>query len=135
MVEGGQGQSIVTIPEDKDIDWPNPGPQNLEEAKEYTDKLVKIFDNFGELIHQDQKDALPKTIWNLKKLMAKHWNSMDPADPEVVIRSIIDPGCLHLCQHVMKEGPEAVDPVTEIPEGWQFIRNFPKKSVRKKSRK
>ena len=52
---------------------------------------------------------------------------MDPADPEVVIRSIINPDCLHLHEHMTREGPEAVDPITEIPEGWQFIRKHPKK--------
>ena len=61
--------------------------------------------------------------------MAKHWNSMDPADPEVVIRSIIDPGCLHLHQHMTREGPEVVDPVAEIPKGWQFTRKLPEKSL------
>ena len=127
MVEGGQDPNVIIVPDDEDDDWPNPGPQNLEEVQEYTDKLVEIFDNFSKMIHQYQKDALPKTIQNLKKLMAKHWNSMDPVDPEVVTRSIIDPGCPHLYQHMMREGPEAIDPVAKIPKDWQFIRKLPKK--------
>ena len=131
MVEGGQDPSVIIVPDAEDDDWPDPGLQNPEEAQEYMDKLVKIFNNFGEMIPQDQKDVLLKTIWNLKKLMAKHWNSMDSVDPEVVIRSIIDPGCLHLCQHMMREGTEAIDPVAEIPKGWQFIRKLPKKVCQK----
>ena len=61
MAEGGQDPDVIVVPDDED-DWPDPGLQNLKEAQEYTDKLVEIFNNFGELIHQDQKDALPKTI-------------------------------------------------------------------------
>ena len=59
--------------------------------------------------------------------MAKHWVSMELADPEVVIRSIINPDCLHLQQHMMREGPEAVDPVKDIPEPWTFICHLPEK--------
>ena len=131
MVEGGQDPDVIMVPDDEDDNWPDSGLQNPEEAQEYTDKLVEIFNNFGVLIHQDKKDVLPKTIQNLKKLMAKHWNLMEPADPEVVIRSIFNPGCLYLHQHMMREGPEAVDPVTEIPEGWEFIRKLPKNLCKK----
>ena len=83
--------------------------------------------HFGDLIHQDNKDTLPKMIQNLKKIMAKHWASMELADPEVIIKSIINPGCLHLWQHMMREGPEAVDPVEDIPEPWTFICHLPEK--------
>ena len=63
--------------------------------------------------------------------MAKHWASMEPADPEVVIQSIIGPGCLHLWQDVTHEGPEVVDPVMEVPDAWTFIQKLPKKVRRK----
>ena len=62
MLEGGQDPDVIVVPDEEDDDWPDPGSQNLEEAKEYSDKLVEIFNNFSELIHQDQKDTLPKTI-------------------------------------------------------------------------
>ena len=97
MAEAETDEDIIVVPDDDDSDdWPEPGPQNPEEAVTYTDKIVGIFNTFGDLIHTDNKDALPKMIWNLRKLMVKHWASMGPVDPEVVIRSIIDPGCLHL---------------------------------------
>ena len=127
MAEAEKNKDVVVVPND----WPDLGPQNLEEAEAYTDKIVSIFDTFRDLIHADNKDALPKTIWNIKKLMAKHWASMEPADPEVIIRSIIDPGCLHLWQHLTREGPEAIEPVEDVPEPWTFICQLPKKQCRK----
>ena len=128
MVEAEKIPDIILVPDDDDgDDWPDPGPQNPEEAKAYTDKIVNAFDTFGDLIHQDNKDTLAKMIQNLKKIMAKHWASMESADPEVIIRSIIDPGCLHLWQHMMREGLEAVDPVEYIPEPWTIIHHLPEK--------
>ena len=97
----------------------------------YTDKIVSIFNTFGDLIHADNRDALPKMIQNIKKVMAKHWASMEPSDPEVIIRSIIDPGCLHLQQHLTREGPEAIEPVEDVPEPWTFICQLLKKQHRK----
>ena len=114
--EGEDLNVIKVIDNDDGNDWSNAGPQNPAEAQVYTNKIINVFDTFSDLIHQDNKDALPKTIWNLKKLMAKHWDSMGQADPEVVIRSIIDPGCFHLWQHVTREGLEVVDPVKDVPE-------------------
>ena len=130
MAEAGKDKDFIVVPSDNDgDDWPDPGPQNPEEAEAYTDKIVSIFDTFGDLIHADNKNALPKM-----KLMAKHWASMEPADHEVVIRSIIDPGCLHLQQHLTREGPEAIDPVEDIPEPWTFICHLPKKQHRKEEK-
>ena len=97
MADGGKDTNVIVVPDDNDgDDWPDAGLQNPAEAQAYPDKVIEVFDTFGDLINQDYKDALAKTIQNLKKLMAKHWDLMGLADPEVVIRSIIDPGCLHL---------------------------------------
>ena len=123
MANEGADPNIIN---DSD-DLPNAGPQNPAEAQAYTDKIINVFDTFSDLIHQDNKDALPKTIWNLKKLMAKHWGSMGQADPEVVIRSIIDPGCLHLWQHVTRECLEVVNLVKDVPGAWKFIQDLPEK--------
>ena len=49
---------------------------------------------------------------------------------EVVLRSIHDPSCIYLCQHLTTEGVNVTEPVTEVPEGWTFLRQLPKK-VRK----
>ena len=135
IAEAEKDKDIIVVPNDNDSDdWPDPGPQNLEEAEAYTDKIVSIFKTFGDLIHADNKNALPKMIQNIKKLMAKHWASMEPADPEVVIRSIIDPCCLHLQQHLTREGPEAVDPVEDVPEPWTFFHHLPEKQCRKEEK-
>ena len=135
MAEAEKDKDIIVVPNDDDgDDWPDPGPQNLEEAEAYTDKIFSIFHAFGDLIHADNKDTLPKTIWNIKKLMAKCWASMEPVDPEVVIRSITNPCCLHLWQHLTREGPEAVDLVEDVPEPWMFICHLPKKQCRKEEK-
>ena len=37
------------------------------------------------------------------------------------------PSCIYLCQHLTTEGIDMTEPVAEIPEGWTFIRQLPKK--------
>ena len=55
---------------------------------------------------------------------------MSEADVEVVMKSIHDPSCVYLCQHLTTEGVDVTEPATEIPEGCTFIRQLPEK-VRK----
>ena len=43
------------------------------------------------------------------------------------MKSIHDPSCVYLCQHLTTEGIDVTEPATEIPEGWTFIRQLPKK--------
>ena len=52
---------------------------------------------------------------------------MAEADVEVVMKSIHDPSCVYLCQHLATEGVDVMEPATEVPEGWTFIRQLPKK--------
>ena len=46
---------------------------------------------------------------------------------EVVIKSIHDPSCVYLHQHLTTKGIDVMEPVMEISEGWTFIRQLPKK--------
>ena len=85
---------------------------------------------FSDLLADDHKDALRSTITSLKKLMVKHWRQMAEADMDVVLKSIHDPSCVYLCQHLTTEGVNMVELATDIPEGWTFLRQLPKK-VRK----
>ena len=64
---------------------------------------------------------------SLKKLMVKHWHQMSEANVEVVMKSIHDPSCMYLCQYLTTEGVDITELVTEIPEGWMFIRQLPEK--------
>ena len=43
------------------------------------------------------------------------------------MKSIHDPSCVYLHQHLTTEGIDITEPVTEIPEGWTFIRQLPEK--------
>ena len=52
---------------------------------------------------------------------------MAEADVEVVMKSIHDPSCIYLCQHLTTEGINVTEPVMEVPEGWTFLRQLPKK--------
>ena len=52
---------------------------------------------------------------------------MAEADVEVVMNSIHDPSCVYLCQHLSMEGIDVTEPEMEVPEGWTFIRQLPKK--------
>ena len=59
--------------------------------------------------------------------MVKHWWQMTEANVEVVLKSIHDPSCVYLHQHLTTEGIDMMEPVTEVPEGWIFLRQLPKK--------
>ena len=71
--------------------------------------------------------CLRLTITSLKKLMVKHWWQMAEADMEVVLRSIHNPSCVYLHQHLTTEGVNLTELATEVPEGWTFLRQLPKK--------
>ena len=55
---------------------------------------------------------------------------MAKADVDVVLQSIHDSNCVYLWQHLTTEGVDVVELVTDIPEGWTFLRQLPEK-VRK----
>ena len=93
----------------------------------YRDKIDDIMEMFSDLLTNDRKDALRSTVTSLKKLMVKHWQQMAEANVEVVMKLIHDPSCIYLCQHLTTEGIDMMERVTEIPEGWTFIRQLPKK--------
>ena len=44
----------------------------------------------------------------------------------VVLKSIHDPSCVYLCQHLTTEGVDVAQPATDVPEGWTFLRQLPK---------
>ena len=56
--------------------------------------------------------------------MVKHWHQMSEANIELIMKSIHDPSCMYLCQHLTTEGIDIMEPMTEIPEGWTFIRQL-----------
>ena len=86
-----------------------------------------IMNTFSDLLADDRKDTLRSTITSLKKLMVKHWQQMAEADMEVVLKSIHDPSCIYLCQHLTTKDVNMMEPVTEVPEGWTFLRQLPEK--------
>ena len=119
--------TILDDVEEEEDDWPESGPVNLQEAKEYTDHINDVFDTMAEMLHSNNKDTLPKCIRDFKKLIAKDWHSMTDADPEVVIQSIYNPACIYLCQHITKGGIDIVVPDEEPPSGKDFVRKLPEK--------
>ena len=118
---------IIKVPDDNPDDFPNSGPQNPVEAQSYRDKIDAIMDTFSDLLADDCKDTLRSTITSLKKLMVKHWWQMAEANMEVVLKSIHDPSCVYLHQHLTTEGVNVTELATEVPEGWTFLRQLPKK--------
>ena len=52
---------------------------------------------------------------------------MAKANVDVVLKSIHDPSCVYLHQHLTTEGVDVAEPVTDVPEGWTFLRQLPKK--------
>ena len=118
---------IIEVPDDDPDDFPDSGPQNPVEAQSYRDKIDVIMDTFSDLLADDCKDTLRSTIMSLKKLMVKHWRQMAEADVEGVMKSIHYPSCVYLYQHLTTEGIDVMEPATEVPEGWTFLRQLPKK--------
>ena len=118
---------VIKDPDDDPDDFPNSGPQNPVEAQLYRDKIDEIMEMFGDLLADDCKDTLRSTVTLLKKRMVKHWWQMSEANVEVVMKLIHDPSCVYLHQHLTTEGINIMEPATEIPEGWTFIRQLPKK--------
>ena len=117
---------VIEVPDDDPDDFPNSGPQNPLEAQSYRDKLDAIMDAFSDLLADDCKDALRSTVTSLK-LMVKHWQHMAEADVEVVLKSIHDPSCVYLHQHLTTKGVDVTELATEVPEGWTFFRQLPEK--------
>ena len=116
---------IIEVPDDND--FLNSGPQNPVEAQSYRDKLNAIMNTFSDLLADNCKDALRSMITSLKKLMVKHWWQMAEADMDAVLKSIHDPSCVYLHQHLTTQGINMMELVTEVPEGWTFLRQLPKK--------
>ena len=116
--------AVIEVPDD---DFPNSGPQNPVEAQSYRDQLDAIMSTFSDLLADDWKDALRSTITSLKKLMVRHWQQMAEADMDVVLQSIHVSNCVYLQQHLTTEGVDVVEPVTDVPEGWTFLMQLPKK--------
>ena len=127
MTSEGTPVEVIEVPDNDPDDFPDSGPQNPVEAQMYRDKIDEIMETFSDLLAHDQKDALRSTVMSLKKLMVKHWCQMSEANVEVVMKLIHDPSCVYLCQHLTTEGIDVMELVTEIPEGWTFIRQLPKK--------
>ena len=120
-------KQIIEVPDDNPDDFPNSGPQNPVEAQSYRDKIDAIMDMFSDLLADDRKDALRSTVTLLKKLMVKHWWQMAEADIEAVMKSIHNPSCIYLHQHLTTEGIDMMELPTEVPEGWTFLRQLPEK--------
>ena len=116
---------IIEVPDDDD--FPNSGPQNPVEAQSYRDKFNAIMNTFSNLLVDNCKDTLRSTVTSLKKLMVKHWWQMVEANVDAVLKSINNPSCIYLCQHLTTEGIDMTEPVTEVPEGWAFLRQLPEK--------
>ena len=54
----------VMIPKEgeQEEDWPELGPQNPEEVQKYVNQVNEIFDGLTEMLQDDRKDAIPKTV-------------------------------------------------------------------------
>ena len=52
---------------------------------------------------------------------------MAEANVDVVLKSIHNPSCVYLHQHLTTEGVNVAELATDIPEGWTFLRQLPEK--------
>ena len=110
------------------------GPLNPEEAKSYREKVDAVFETFSNLLADDIKDALHRTVTSLKKVMTKHAPSMTEADVNSIMKTIRDPSCLHLHQYITTGGITVTEAESEAPSGWEFLRSLPEKERKKEER-
>ena len=54
---------------------------------------------------------------------------MAEANVDVVLKSIHDPSSVYLHQHLTTEGVDVAEPVTDVPEGWTFLRQATQKGM------
>ena len=52
---------------------------------------------------------------------------MAEANMDVVLKSIHDPSCVYLHQHLTTEGVNVTELATDAPEGWTFLMQLPEK--------
>ena len=116
---------VIKVPDDDD--FPDSGPQSPVEAQSLQGQPRCHNEHLSDLLADNHKDTLRSTITSLKKLMVKHWWQMVEADMDAVLKSIHNPSCIYLHQHLTTKGIDMMEPVTEVPEGWTFLRQLPKK--------
>ena len=124
MTEGGAEDPIRAIgePEEEEISY---SPINMRQAKEYSDGLEKILDDFKDLLWEGKDDALEVTIKHMKRHMAKTWADMSAADANIVITSIHEPSCLTLHDSLETEGVRVSNPEEDILTGLEVTRGLP----------
>ena len=135
MAKSGMDPEVIEIPDIDPDDFSDSEPQNLVKAQTYCDKIDEIMTTFSDLLADDRKDALRSTIASLKKLMVKHWCQMSEADTEVIMKSIHDPSCVYLCQHLTTKGVDMTEPSIEIPEGGHSSGSCPRRREKWKFRR
>ena len=119
---------VINLLEEEEVEWPDAGAQNPEEAQQYVDRINNIFDHLSELIHKDKKDALETTIRNFKKWIVKQWVTMGDVDIDIVLHTIRDPAAVYLRQHLTRGGVDVFDPPEDILSGPKFIRQLPERT-------
>ena len=132
MAQSGMDPEVVEIPDVDPDNFPDSGPQNPVKAQIYHDKIDQIMTMFSDLLADDRKDMLRSTISSLRKLMVKHWCQMSEADIEVVMKSVHDPSCVYLHQHLTTKGVDMTELSIDIAEGWTFLRQLPEKKRKAK---
>ena len=123
MAEGGD--DIMVITDEQTTPGPSSGPINTPEVQEYRDVIEKIFNDFKELLKEDQKDVLVVTVQTLKRHMVKSWDQMAAAKVNAVMRTIHEPTCVTLCQSLEEGRVTVVDPDKDMPTGQQVLLKLP----------
>ena len=122
MAEGGVDRPMVKT--EKEM-TKSSGPTNIMEAKIYENKLDKIFENFKELLKEDDINALRSTISEVKQYMMRQFSSMAASDINIVMACIKDRTCSYLRGIEHQEGATSIDPDNDIPSGPKVLEQLP----------
>ena len=122
MAEGG---ATKPMDENEKEMTKSSGPTNIMEARIYENKLDKIFENFKDLLKEDDKNALRSTISEVKRHMTRQFSSMAAADIDIVMACIKDRTCSYMRSIEHQEGATSVDPDNDIPSGPEVLEQLP----------
>lgn len=72
------------------------GLVNIRQAKDYTEEMDRIIDDFQKLLDKYKMDALEVTVKKLKQHMCNQFKSMRAANVDTILGCVKDPKCVYV---------------------------------------
>ena len=122
MAEGGVDISTRYIQEPEGDMTAYTGPVNVRQARDYEERLDKIFEKFKTLLRENKKDTLETTIIEVKQHMAQQFNSMAAADTGTILSCGRDPSCSFMRESEQEENIKEMGLDDKTPSGPEVLQ-------------